>query len=124
MDWRLRVLLMVSMIFGGGPFSALAEMEHGHSQGASTEQQAVSEEFRVIQSDEEAEELGLEEAGNQLCPVSDGKIDFDDPKHKPGRLAYKGKVYNFCCDMCTKDFKKDPDKFIKKIEASQKGQEE
>ena|SRR3989338_944998 len=117
MNWRLMILLMVSMIFGDVSFSALAEMEHDHSHGASAEQQAASEEFKVIQSDEEAEALGLEEAGNRLCPVSDGKIDFENPKHKPARLAYKGKIYNFCCDMCIKDFKKDPDKFVKKIKA-------
>ncbi|MBI1976775.1 MAG: YHS domain-containing protein [Candidatus Omnitrophica bacterium] len=91
-------------------------MRHGHSHGAGTEQQTVTEEFRIIESDEEVEALGLEKAGNRLCPVSDGEINFNDPKHKPARLAYKGKVYNFCCDMCIKDFKKDPEKFIKKIE--------
>ena len=29
---------------------------------------------------------------------------------------YEGKVYNFCCAMCIDDFKKDPQKYIKKIE--------
>jgi YHS domain-containing protein len=29
---------------------------------------------------------------------------------------YKGKVYNFCCQMCIEEFKKDPQKYIKKVE--------
>ena len=29
---------------------------------------------------------------------------------------YKGKVYNFCCSMCLKDFNKDPEKYVAKVE--------
>lgn len=29
---------------------------------------------------------------------------------------YEGKVYNFCCAMCIDEFKKDPQKYIKKVE--------
>jgi YHS domain-containing protein len=97
------------------------EQEHAHEHGGAnmTDQRQVEEEFKVIESSQEAAELGLEEVGNQFCPLSDQKIDFDDPKHKPARLAYKGKVYNFCCDMCVKDFKKDPEKFIRKIKVNE-----
>ena len=29
---------------------------------------------------------------------------------------YEGNIYNFCCAMCIDEFKKDPQKYIKKIE--------
>ncbi|MCM8796679.1 MAG: YHS domain-containing protein [Candidatus Omnitrophica bacterium] len=28
---------------------------------------------------------------------------------------YEGKIYNFCCEMCVEEFKKDPQKYIKKV---------
>jgi len=28
---------------------------------------------------------------------------------------YEGKIYNFCCPMCIDEFKKDPQKYIKKV---------
>ncbi|MCA9405944.1 MAG: TRASH domain-containing protein [Candidatus Omnitrophica bacterium] len=33
----------------------------------------------------------------------------------PYQIEYDGKIYNLCCSMCAKDFQKDPEKFIKKI---------
>ena len=36
----------------------------------------------------------------------------------PGPTAvYKGKIYHFCCDDCVPTFKKDPEKYIKALEA-------
>lgn len=128
MNHNLILLLLMSMILWSAYMSVQAEMEqeHAHEHGGAnmTDQDQVEEEFRVIQSSEEAEELELEEVNNQFCPVSDQELDFDNPEHRPVRLAYKGKVYNFCCDMCIKDFKKNPEKFIKKSETDQEGQEE
>jgi YHS domain-containing protein len=45
------------------------------------------------------------------CPIQGGKIDkniFTD---------YQGKRIYFCCSGCIDDFKKDPDKYLKKMEA-------
>lgn len=56
--------------------------------------------------------LAATDAGNTICPVTDEKIDA---KTK-ATYEYQGKVYNFCCPMCIDEFKKDPDKYIKKIE--------
>lgn len=50
--------------------------------------------------------------GNKICPVSGEKID----EKMKSTYEYEGKVYNFCCPMCIDDFKKDPQKYIKKIE--------
>jgi len=51
------------------------------------------------------------DVGNTICPVTNEKID---PKTK-ATYEYQGKIYNFCCPMCIDEFKKDPDKYIKKI---------
>ncbi len=53
-----------------------------------------------------------EPAGNETCPVSGEKID---PKESI-TYEYKGKVYNFCCQGCVEQFKKDPEMYIRKME--------
>lgn len=48
--------------------------------------------------------------GNKICPVMGGEID---PKIT---YEHKGKIYNFCCPECIDEFKKNPEKYIKKVE--------
>ena len=52
------------------------------------------------------------EVGNKICPVSKEKVPAPGEKTDMGvgpvRVEYKGKIYNMCCPMCVKDFKKDP----------------
>ena len=50
--------------------------------------------------------------GNKICPVSGEKID----EKLKATYEYEGKIYNFCCAMCIDEFKKDPEKYIKKVE--------
>ncbi|MDO8662956.1 MAG: YHS domain-containing protein [Candidatus Omnitrophota bacterium] len=50
--------------------------------------------------------------GNKICPVSDEKIN----EKTKVTYEYQGKIYNFCCPMCIDPFKKDPEKYIKKVE--------
>ena len=52
------------------------------------------------------------DVGNKICPVGGEKID----EKTKATYEYEGKIYNFCCAMCIDDFKKDPQKYIKKIE--------
>ncbi len=52
------------------------------------------------------------DVGNKICPVSGEKID----EKTKATYEYKGKIYNFCCPMCIETFKKDPQKYIKKVE--------
>ena len=47
---------------------------------------------------------------NKTCPVGGEDVD---PKVKT--VAYKGKTIGFCCEECIGDFKKDPDKYAKKL---------
>jgi YHS domain-containing protein len=51
-------------------------------------------------------------AGNKICPVSREKINEETKVV----YSYKGKKYNFCCSTCVVEFKKDPEKYIKRIE--------
>ncbi len=50
--------------------------------------------------------------GNETCPVSGERID----ENMKVTYEYKGKVYNFCCQGCVEEFKRDPEKYIEKIE--------
>ena len=56
------------------------------------------------------------EVGNKICPISGEKII----EGKESKVEYKGKIYNLCCSMCEKDFKKDPEAAIKKLEMMEK----
>lgn len=51
------------------------------------------------------------------CPVSDEKLgEMGDPYV----FTYEGREIKLCCNSCEKDFKKDPAKFLKKIEEAEK----
>ena len=55
--------------------------------------------------------LGAADAKPQtVCPVLGGKIN------QQIYADYKGKRIYFCCQGCDKEFKKDPDKYLKKME--------
>ena len=57
-----------------------------------------------------------EEVGNRVCPVSGDKIKAGEEV----KFEYEGKIYNFCCKMCIKDFKKNPQKYIKLLQEMDK----
>lgn len=61
------------------------------------------------------------EVGNTICPVSGNKVD-DGKMGEVVKHEYQGKVYNLCCSMCVKDFKKDPKRFSKIAEKEVKEQ--
>ncbi len=48
--------------------------------------------------------------GNKICPVSGEAVGTMGDVVK---YEHNGKVYSLCCDMCKKDFKKDPEKYSK-----------
>jgi len=51
----------------------------------------------------------------KLCPVTDDPID---PKLY---VDYQGRRVYFCCEMCPPKFKKDPEKYLKKLDEQMKG---
>ena len=52
------------------------------------------------------------EVGNKICPVTGNPVD-DGKMGEAVKYEYKGKMYNLCCKMCVKDFKKNPEKYSK-----------
>ena len=58
----------------------------------------------------EEHEAGQAVKKGEVCPVTGEKAD-----PKGVSYEYKGKVYHFCCASCVADFKKDPEKYIKKM---------
>jgi nitrosocyanin len=68
----------------------------------------VHHEATVGQEASELEEI--EDVGNTICPVMGGKVD------KNISYTYEGRRYYFCCPMCIEEFKKNPEKYIKKTE--------
>lgn len=49
------------------------------------------------------------------CAVTDEKLGDHG---KPYVFTHKGQEVKLCCKDCLKDFKKEPDKYIKKIDAA------
>lgn len=110
---KISLIVMVSLfVFGISKFS-FAMMCGDHS-GSQQLAQAHSEHEHGTTA--VVKEAGpLEQAvniGNKICPVSNEKIN----EKTKATYEYEGKIYNFCCTACVDEFKKEPQKYIKKVE--------
>ena len=67
----------------------------------------------------EAKSAAVEKAAYPLdtCVVSGEKLDS---MGKPYVITYEGREVRFCCDGCEEDFRKEPAKFLAKIDAAAK----
>lgn len=54
-----------------------------------------------------------------ICVVSDEKLGAD-PGMEPHVFVHEGREVKLCCKPCLKEFKKEPAKYIAKIEAAEK----
>ena len=54
----------------------------------------------------------------KTCPVSDEKLGGD--MGDPYVFKHEGREIKLCCKSCLKDFKKEPEKYVKKIEEAEK----
>jgi len=84
---------------------AQAETEHKHESTEATAPVTPTEAVNV---------------GNKICPVSGERIKEEEAF----QVEHEGKIYNLCCKMCVKDFKKDPEKYIEKLKELEKKEEE
>ena len=80
--------------------------------------EAMDHEKGSMMGHEEATEANSKavEVGNKICPVSGDEIPAPGEKGNMGeaiKYEYNGKIYNLCCKMCVKDFKKNPEKYSK-----------
>ena len=55
----------------------------------------------------------------KTCVVTDEEIN-DKGEMKPYRFVHEGQEVKLCCKSCLKDFKKEPAKYMAKIEAAEK----
>ncbi|MCC7519062.1 MAG: hypothetical protein IT578_07750 [Verrucomicrobiae bacterium] len=53
----------------------------------------------------------------QTCLVTDEKLGGMGKEYV---FTYEGREIKFCCKGCMKDFKKDPAKYLKKLDAAEK----
>ena len=90
----------------------LASAILGLSSGIVLAKQEVKDQATVVK---EGVSTKAVEVGNKICPVSGDKIPAPGEKgtmgDNPVKIEYKGKIYNLCCPMCVKDFKKNPKKY-------------
>lgn len=83
------------------------EVKDHQNQSAMTEKTDGAQEMRVAT---EEDIKNLPNVGNKLCPVSGNPVD-DGSMGEAVKYVYNGKIYNLCCSMCVKDFKKNPEKY-------------
>lgn len=108
-------LIGVAVLWIAG--SVFAMMMCGSGDQHSEHQQVAKAEHSEHQH-AEAEAAGqpisaeVVDIGNKICPVSGEKIDEETKI----TYEYEGKIYNFCCAGCIDEFKKDPEKYIKKVD--------
>lgn len=70
----------------------------------------------TVQQEGQGEKSKAVEVNNKICPVSGNKVPAPGEKGEMGeavKYEYNGKIYNLCCPMCIKDFKKNPEKYSK-----------
>ena len=90
-------------------FAMMCGEHGGHKKIAQTETGTQTQ----AEADTQALPKETVNVGNKICPVSGEKIG---QSMEPTTYEYEGKIYNFCCAMCIDEFKKDPDRYIKKVE--------
>ena len=99
------ILVGIVLFMSGLATSSSAQMKcAGHSSAGNKHNSSVS----TTQTNQEKAVA----VGNKVCPVLNEKID----ERNKATYEYEGKIYNFCCASCIDEFKKDPEKYIKKIE--------
>ncbi|MBU4251943.1 MAG: YHS domain-containing protein [Candidatus Omnitrophica bacterium] len=113
----LVALILAVFIFGADKlsFAQHDHSEHGHGTGAVVADAVSREAMNPVRNLDESL-LSVSNGvnvDNKICPVSGEKIE----EKMKAVYEYKGKIYNFCCASCVDDFKKDPQKYIKKVEA-------
>lgn len=117
---KISLIVVTSLFVFGMNKLSFAMMCDKHSEHQQMTQVHSEHEQRTIET---AKEAVLEEpmnVGNKICPVSGEKID----EKMKATYEYEGKVYNFCCASCVEEFKKDPDKYIKKVDEELKSESE
>lgn len=121
MKFKLMFISLVSIAFvaGWGQHQGHAHNGEDHGSDHATQEAGSKMEHGGMtdhMTGEGAKATKAVEVGNKICPVSGDKIPAPGETSAMGEVVkyeYKGKIYNLCCTMCAKDFKKDPEKYSK-----------
>jgi len=108
---KFLVLTISMFLFSTGyVFAGVGHDHGGHDKGSSHE----TSKTKKFSAD-------AVEVGNKICPVSKQNVE-----EMGGAIQYEyeGKIYNLCCKMCLKDFKKNPEKYIQIIDKMMESQQE
>ena len=107
MNKQFLIAVFIYAFIGTG--SLFAEEGHDHSDHKGS----MMEDHEMMEHEHEGDmdKSKAVEVGNKVCPVSGEKVGGD--MGEVVKYEYKGKIYNLCCTMCAKDFKKDPEKYSK-----------
>ena len=110
---RAVAIAVMGLFLAGGIFPSVTRGEnssrliaHEHGENEATGKPPASEQIKE-----------KENVGNEFCPVSGEKID----EKTKVTYEYNGKIYSFCCQDCVEEFKKDPEKYIEKLEKEKAG---
>lgn len=126
MKSTLFIAVMFAMfLFSGNLYAneGMGSMDHekgtmmGHD-GSMMGQAVDSKNEMHVASEEDVK--NLPNIGNKICPVSGNVVD-DGKMGEAVKFVYNGKIYNLCCPMCIKDFKKNPEKYSAIAEKEVKG---
>lgn len=106
--WKYLAAVLSGAVVGGGVFFAISQANKsraGHPmQMATPSAGAVA--VKTIDM------TGKTDMHNTRCPVSGDEVG--DSKLM---VEYQGKVYHICCEDCIDPFNKDPEKYVKVMEA-------
>lgn len=116
---QLLTALTLGMFLMINPAQAQMHDGHDHEHKGSVMQEEHMDHNESDQHHEEGQQE-LIEVGNKICPVSGQKVgEMGDIV----QVEYNGKMYNLCCSMCAKDFKKNPEKYSAIAESEMVGEE-
>lgn len=118
MNTKSLILALAVLGLSSGVVLAHEGMEHEKGMEAIDHQKADMAKGMRVATEEDIK--NLPNVGNKLCPVSGNPID-DGSMGEAVKYVYNGKIYNLCCQMCVKDFKKSPEKYSAVAEKEVKG---
>lgn len=109
------LLVLTAKAFAGGGCCTGSGSCSGQGCSCGMMQSANNQQYASAKSTEKSVEK--KEVGNKICPISGEEVGG---MGEVVQYEYKGKIYNLCCPMCEKDFKKDPEAAIKRLEMLEK----
>ncbi len=107
---NIKLLILALTILGSSAGFVLAHEGHDHGSD------------KVATTSNKAGTTAVE-VGNKLCPVTGNPVN-DKSMGEPVKYEHNGKIYILCCQMCVKDFKKNPEKYSAIAEEEVKGNKE